>query len=286
LAERKLLHLRRDDSCAQCSQALPAGTLAYWLRAERVVLCQTCGVVEAAAPDSQPVEPAPALAPEPQPVESAPGASARQVYERKRLAREQRQRERYGRIGGWAARMSSGPQHERAWAKGAAGEVENAKRLHKRLAEAPVILLHDRRLPGTRANVDHLGIGPGGVTVVDSKKLAGKVRVDWRGGLFSPRQFDLYVNGRRRTKLVESVEHQVEVVRDVLTSAGLADVPVRGALCMADPEGLPLFKKLKIRDVPIAGTRLVAALIARPGELDTGARLRIASVLNERFPPA
>jgi Nuclease-related domain len=117
--------------------------------------------------------------------ESVPGPSARQIYERRREARENRDRERYGRIGGWKARMSARPQHERAWAKGAVGEAKNARRLEKLLDGQPVELLHDRRLPGRRANIDHIAIGPGGVTVIDSKNLEGKVRIDWRGGLFS-----------------------------------------------------------------------------------------------------
>lgn len=224
--------------------------------------------------------------PPPAPTRSAPGASARAVYERKRAAREQQQRERYGRVGGWVAGVLSDPQHERAWAKGAIGEAENGRRLEKRLADTRVTLLHDRRIPGSRANIDHIAIGPGGVTVIDSKKLAGKVRVDWRGGLFSPRVFDLYVNGRRRTALVESVEKQIEVVRAVLAAEGLQDVPVAGALCMADPENLPLFKRLRIREVVIDGTRRVAGLAARPGELDEQATDRIINVVERRLPPA
>src|SRR5215212_9270487 len=71
-----------------------------------------------------------------------------------------------GRVGAFAARLSSGPAHERAWATGAAGEEENAARLERLLAEAPVSVLHDRHLPGQRANIDHIAIGPSGVTVV------------------------------------------------------------------------------------------------------------------------
>jgi hypothetical protein len=270
LAERKLLHLRRDDACANCSRTLPAGSQAYWVKTERIVLCASCGAEETP----------------PSPATSAPGASARQIYERRRQAREDRQRERYGRIGGWAARVSAGPQHERAWAKGAAGEQENAKRLHKLLADEPVVLLHDRRIPRSRANIDHLGIGPGGVTVIDSKKLEGKVRIDWRGGLFSERRFDLYVNGRKRTKLVESVERQVEIVSTVLAEEGFAGLSVLGALCMADTEGLPLFKRLKIRDVSIAGPHRVANLIKRAGELDPSVQQQVAGVLERRLGPA
>jgi hypothetical protein len=273
LDERKLLHLRRDDSCSACAQPLPAGTQAYWLKPQRVVLCIGC-----ADADDPPSAEAPP--------QSVAGASARREHDRRRHAREERQRARYGRIGSWVARMSSGPQHEHAWAKGAAGEEHNAKRFEKLLDDEPIVLLHDRRLPGKRANIDHIGIGPGGVTVVDSKNLTGKVRVDWRGGLFAERQFDLYVNRRPQTSLVECVERQVETVRAVLADEGMSHVSVAGALCMADVEGLPLFKRLKLREVVIDGPRHVAKLIGRAGNLDLDAIQQIAAVLDRRLPPA
>ena len=33
---------RRDDVCAGCGIALPAGSQAYWMPNERLVKCQTC----------------------------------------------------------------------------------------------------------------------------------------------------------------------------------------------------------------------------------------------------
>jgi hypothetical protein len=39
-------------------------------------------------------------------------------------------------------------------------------------------VLHDRRWPGsTRANVDHVAVGPGGVAVIDSKHWSGTISV-------------------------------------------------------------------------------------------------------------
>jgi hypothetical protein len=273
LDERKLLHLRRDDACWACACFLPAGIEAYWLKPERRVLCVDCANAEPTTASTTRAE-------------SVAGASARRIHEQRRQAREQRQRAKYGRVGAWAARMSAGPQHEWVWAKGALGEEKNARRWTKLLADQPVTLLHDRRLPGKRANIDHIAIGPGGITVIDSKKLKGKVRVDWHGGLFSPRQFELRVNGRRRTGLVESVERQVEILTSVLAEEGFPDVPVIGALCMADPEGLPVLKHLKIREIAIDGPRHVAKLIGRPGYLDAATIERIALCLDRRFPPA
>jgi len=33
-----------------------------------------------------------------------------------------------------------------------------------------VVVLHDRAIPGSRANIDHIGIGPTGVWVIDTKR--------------------------------------------------------------------------------------------------------------------
>lgn len=263
MADRKLLKLRRDDSCSVCSRALPAGATAYWVKTERRVICSDCGGWAEASPPPSP----------------AAGASARREHERRRAARENRTRERYGRVGASLARISRGPQSERAWERGARGEEANAARLERLLASQPVVLLHDRRVPGSRANIDHLAVGPGGVTVADSKNLKGKVRVDWKGGLFSPRRFDLYVGGRKRTRLLESVEAQMTVVRSVLEEEGITGIAIQGALCMMNVEELPLLKRLSVREVTVDGPRRVAKLIGktgRPGRRRDSARCQNA----------
>ena len=61
------------------------------------------------------------------------------------------------------------------WRRGAAGEVATAvllTRLPRRF-----VVLHDRRVPGSRANIDHLVIGPTGVWVVDSKVYRARLRI-------------------------------------------------------------------------------------------------------------
>jgi hypothetical protein len=37
------------------------------------------------------------------------------------------------------------------------------------------VVLHDRRIPGRRSNIDHLVIARSGVWVVDTKRYRGKV---------------------------------------------------------------------------------------------------------------
>ena len=68
-----------------------------------------------------------------------------------------------------------------------------------------VVLVHHRRIPGSRTNIDHLAIGPGGVTVIDAKRSRGRVRVRRAGGLFGESHERLLIAGREETKLVEGV---------------------------------------------------------------------------------
>ncbi|MGH8931168.1 MAG: nuclease-related domain-containing protein [Egibacteraceae bacterium] len=42
-------------------------------------------------------------------------------------------------------------------------------------------MLHDLAIPGSRANIDHVAVGPGGVFVIDSKRWKGYVWVDDAG---------------------------------------------------------------------------------------------------------
>ncbi len=78
------------------------------------------------------------------------------------------------------------PEEVDRWRRGAVGERATAVTL--RGVEAlgwPV--LHDRTIPGSAANIDHLVVGPGGLFVLDSKHWTGRLRLDggqlWRGRL-------------------------------------------------------------------------------------------------------
>ena len=108
------------------------------------------------------------------------------------------------------------------------------QRGEERVAEvmAPVTgvaVLHDRLVPGSRANIDHIVVGPSGVFVVDAKKYVGALEVRDVGGMFRTDE-RLYVNNRDRTKQVDGVLGQLDVVRTALGDA-FPDVPVRGVLC-------------------------------------------------------
>jgi hypothetical protein len=180
-------------------------------------------------------------------------------------------RERFPRIGGLLLALGGEPASERAWRRGAEGEERVGARLERLDG---VVVLHDRRMPGSRANVDHIAIGPGGVTVIDTKNLAGRVEVrGWR----RPR---LAVGGSERPHLLDGIERQVAAVRAVARG-----VDVRGALCFADPSGLPLLPG-RPRGIVVAGPRGVSRLARRPGPLGDYVVGELVARLERAFPPA
>ena len=63
-------------------------------------------------------------------------------------------------VAGWVLRFKSSPDAV-AWRCGAAGERRTARLLGP-LERHGWAILHDLALPGSRANLDHLVIGPGG----------------------------------------------------------------------------------------------------------------------------
>lgn len=209
--------------------------------------------------------------------ENVAGASAQREYDRRRAKDEQKIRDEWGRFGKIAVALSSERQSTVAWKSGARGEVEVGRRLDQ-LLTGDVRVLHDRRVPGSRANIDHIVVTQSGVTVVDAKRYVDKrPALEVRGGLFGrPRTEALIIGKSDKTALVEAVLKQVELVKG---AAG--EVPVSGALCFVDADW-PLFGgPFTVRGVRVSGPkRLVKQLGAETGSLDVDAT---AKHLAERF---
>jgi Nuclease-related domain len=87
-----------------------------------------------------------------------------------------------------AFRLRPQPDPER-WLRGAAGEGATAELL-ARLPGRSWAVLHDLAIPGHRANIDHLVIGPTGVWVIDTKTTRAKARTGWRSLWLGERKLD------------------------------------------------------------------------------------------------
>jgi hypothetical protein len=236
------MRLRYAGVCRLCGTGLPARVEAIYERPTKTVRCvgheldnpNTSAVVAGA-------EPAAVATPVAEPavidvVESGTaGASARREFDRRRTKREERVRAKYPRLGGLLLALTDEQQSTRAWDIGAAGEERLGKGLDRRGSDT-VRLLHDRRIPTSRANIDHLAVTARGVYVIDAKKYRGRPQLKVEGGLFRPREQRLLVGSRDCTKLVDGVLKQVDVVRSLLD----VDVPVHGVLCFVEADW-PLF---------------------------------------------
>jgi hypothetical protein len=163
----------------------------------------------------------------------AAGASARREHERRKTSRERRTREQHPRLGGVIMALQQSPAHEQSWEKGARGEEQVAKSLAKYL-DGGVRVMHDRRVPGRRANIDQIAVGASGVWVIDTKRYAGEAEI--KKQLFGEPK--LLIRGRDQSKLADGLARQVELVRATLADIS-PEVPIHGALCFVDTD-LPM----------------------------------------------
>ncbi len=293
----KMMALRRDDVCSLCSTPLPAKTTASWDSVARVVTCISCVEPEATPLDSQ-LPPArraddvrrsaPRLAPDTPPTEpdtGVAGGSAQREYDRRKQRHTDKIEERWGtgKIGSIAKFVATEPQSTTAWAKGAEGERQLASKLARNLGDDAVVL-NDRKVPGTRGNLDHLVIGPSGVWIVDAKNYKGKVERRDVGGWFKT-DVRLYVNGRDRSKIVAGMTWQYDAVRKALASTPFADVPVHKALCFTDSEWGLLSKAGQVDDVWILWAKKVVELVRTPAALDPETVSSVAALLSQKLPP-
>jgi hypothetical protein len=117
---------------------------------------------------------------------------------------------------GWGLRFR--PSSEAiAWRLGAAGERRTA-RLLAALERQGWVVLHDLAGPGSRANLDHLVIGPGGVFVIDSKQYRGRLQLDASGRLWHGR-YPL-------APALRAVSWEADQAAQVLPDPGVAVVPI------------------------------------------------------------
>jgi hypothetical protein len=273
--ESRMLKLRWPATCSGCGASLPGGAYARWTPETHAVTCAGCVAaseqrVAAGTPRSAPLLD-----------RGRAGWSAQREYLRRKHNRELRMRREHPLVGGLMLSLSREPQHQTAFRKGGVGEASVARALERLTARGPTQLLHDRRMPLGRGNIDHLAVAPTGVFVIDAKAIRGAVRVA-QPLVGAPR---LIVNGRRRTKLVDGLDRQVRAVRRVLEEDGHPGVLVHGTLCFTKAD-LPLFGRCEINGYRLRHQRGVARALNRKGALAAEEIDALAHQLAIAFPPA
>jgi Nuclease-related domain len=145
-------------------------------------------------------------------------------------------------------------------------------------------VLHDRCVPRSPANIDHILVAPAGVFVVDAKNYRGTIAIRNRRWFFRP-DHRLYVGRRDCSALVTGLGWQVEAVTGALAAAGVDPLPpVTPVLCFIDGEW-PFFSAPdEYAGVRLEGTGSIRKLIAKPELLDPPSIERLARLLGAALP--
>jgi len=268
--EEKRMRLRYAGTCRLCGLGLPAKTEAIYEPSGKTVRC--------VAHDQSPNE---SLA-DVEPVETGtPGASARREFERRKAKREERTRAKHPKLGAIILALGDDPQSTKAWDVGASGEERLGNRLNELTSDA-LLVLHDRRIPGTKVNIDHLAVTPTGVYVIDAKKYKGRPRLKVEGGLLRARVEKLLVGARDCTKVVDGVLKQVDIVRSVTGD----DVPVHGVLCFVEADWPLVGGSFSTRGVEALWPKKLYSKLSVDGPLVITALDDIHRRLASSLPPA
>jgi len=147
---------------------------------------------------------------------------------------------------GWGLRFRPSPEAI-AWRRGAAGERRTARLLGP-LERQGWVVLHDLAVPGSRANIDHLAVGPGGIFVVDSKQYRGRLQLDRSGRLWHGR-YPL-------APTLRVVSFEADQAAQVLPDPGVAVVPIVAVHGSQVPWG-----KVVTDGVPVVAARHLPSLL-------------------------
>jgi Nuclease-related domain len=172
-------------------------------------------------------------------------------------------------VAGWALRFRPSPDAV-AWRRGAAGERRTARLLDP-LERQGWAILHDLAIPGSRANLDHLVIGPGGVFVIDSKQYRGQLPLDASGRLWHGR-YPL-------APALRAVDFEADQAAQVLPDPDVVVVPIVAVHGPQVPWG-----KVVMNGVPVvAARRLPSMLRALPAVLGPERVAGLADQARVRF---
>jgi hypothetical protein len=172
-------------------------------------------------------------------------------------------------VAAWGLRFRPSPDAV-AWRRGAAGERRTA-RLLSQLERHGWAVLHDLAIPGSRANIDHLVIGPGGVFAIDSKQYRGRLRLDSSGRLGH--------GGYPLAPTLQAVSFEADQAAQILTDPGVVVVPIVAVHGAQVPWG-----KVVMNGVPIVpARRLPSMLRALPAVLGPERVVDLADQARVRF---
>jgi hypothetical protein len=261
------LRLRYPGVCVSCGIAISKEAEAVWGPAAKTVTCLACW------PEGERAGPWVA------------GASAAAEGRRRVERRVEDARRSYGDHAAVVAAAIAEQDVQASWGKGSEGERKLARFIDGKLGEE-ALALHDRLIPGTRTNIDHLWVTETGVWVVDAKAYKGKVVRREIGPLWR-RDHELFVAGRNRTALATGVRRQVEaVVAALRPDESLRATDVHAVLCFVGADWGLLDFPFQVGNVWVMYPGALQKRLRKNGHLGREQRERITRRLALSLPSA
>jgi hypothetical protein len=172
-----------------------------------------------------------------------------------------------------------------SWVKGSEDESWLAGYVRREVGDT-VVALHDRLIPGTRGNIDHIFVSPTGVWIVDAKAYKGKVKQVAAGPIWR-RDNKLYIGSRNRTSVANGVLRQVDAALAALrTDESLQGTDVHASLCLVESEwGLTDFP-FQIGNVWVLYPGALKKRLRKSGPFPRETMERMARLLAASLPPS
>jgi hypothetical protein len=163
----------------------------------------------------------------------------------------------------------------RNWDKGAEGERRTAAVLSG-LAAHGYVVLDDLSIPGSKANIDHVVVGPTGVTVIETKAYSGNLRLS-NGILW---------HGRYPLKdEIAAAKFETDKVRSTVDQLGMA-VPVRVLMCIHGVDAVPSDPDGALAPIELCGPlTLLERIEASPVALTPQQVSHVVTALEQTLPP-
>jgi hypothetical protein len=169
----------------------------------------------------------------------------------------------------WRLRFQPSPE-TLAWQRGAAGE-RHVARLLEPLVRQGWGVSHDLRVPGSKANIDHVVVGPPGIFAIDTKHYRGRLRLSHDGLLWHGRTF--------LAPALSATRWEADKLQARVGAADVAVVPIVAVLGAVVP-----FGQVTSMDVTVIPVRRLPGLLrSLPPTLTPERAREVAAQINRRL---
>jgi Nuclease-related domain len=169
----------------------------------------------------------------------------------------------------WRLRFRPSPE-TLAWQRGAAGE-RHVARLLEPLVQQGWGVNHDLRVPGSKANIDHVVVGPPGIFAIDTKNYRGRLRLSRDGLLWHGRTF--------LAPTLSATRWEADMLQARVGAPDIAVVPIVAVLGAMVPYGQVTSMDVTV----IPARRLVGLLRSLPPALTPERAREVATQINRRL---